>query len=63
MTVIWTALSDSVGIDSYVVEVSKSAAFTSTLSADTVDGAVTSQLLSGLYNDSYYWRVRAIDGA
>ncbi|MBI4178774.1 T9SS type A sorting domain-containing protein, partial [bacterium] len=64
VTVIWAALTgDSSGIDSYVVEVSKSAAFTSTISADTVDGAVTSQLLSGLYNDTYYWRVRAIDGA
>ncbi|MBI4179568.1 right-handed parallel beta-helix repeat-containing protein, partial [bacterium] len=60
-TVIWTAPADSVGIDSYVVEVSKSSAFTTTVSADTVDGAVTSQLLSGLYNDTYYWRVRAID--
>ena len=61
VTVIWAALTDSVGIDSYVVEVSKSAAFTVTISADTVDGTVTSQLLSGLYNDTYFWRVRAID--
>ncbi|MBI4177947.1 hypothetical protein HY522_00805, partial [bacterium] len=56
-----TALSDSVGIDSYVFEVSKSAVFAATIFSDTVDGALTSDTATGLYNDTYYWRARAID--
>ncbi|OGH59977.1 MAG: hypothetical protein A3G34_05850 [Candidatus Lindowbacteria bacterium RIFCSPLOWO2_12_FULL_62_27] len=61
VVVTWTALADSVGIDSYAVEASKSAAFASVAFADTVDGALTGDTIMGLYNDTYYWRVRAID--
>ncbi|OGH56189.1 MAG: hypothetical protein A3G34_17620 [Candidatus Lindowbacteria bacterium RIFCSPLOWO2_12_FULL_62_27] len=57
----WQAVSDSVGIDSYVVEVSKTLAFTSTVFVDTADGAFTADTVLGLYNDTYFWRVRAID--
>ena len=57
----WNALADSVGIDSYVVEVSKATNFSLTVFADTVDGVVTSDTASGLYNDTYFWRVRSID--
>ena len=57
----WQTLSDSVGIDSYALEVSKNTAFTNIAFTDTVDGALTSDTVTGLYNDTYYWRVRAID--
>ena len=59
--VVWNANADSVGVDSYVLEVSKSAAFTSLMFADTVDQVFTSDTITGLYNDTYYWRVRAVD--
>ena len=59
--VTWQAVSDSVGVDTYVVEVSKSLLFTATEFVDTVDRARTSDTVMGLYNDTYYWRVRAID--
>ena len=57
----WTALTDSVGIDSYAVEVSKSSSFTTIVFADTVSVSRTSDTLTGLYNDTYYWRVRGVD--
>lgn len=61
-TLSWTALSDSVGIDSYVLDVSNSPAFSSTVFTDTVDGVKTSDtVLTELGVDTYYWRVRAID--
>jgi len=61
VVVSWSAVSDSTGIDSYVVEVSSSSAFLSVVFADTVDGLRTSDTATGLYNDTYFWRVRAID--
>ncbi|MEK6577257.1 MAG: hypothetical protein AABZ05_06630, partial [Nitrospirota bacterium] len=57
----WSTLADSVGIDSYAVEVSKSSAFTTMTFTDTVDQLRTSDTVTGLYNDTYYWRVRGID--
>ena len=59
----WVALADSSGIDSYVVEAAKTSAFASTVFADTVDGTKTNDTITGLYNDTYFWRVRAIDNA
>ena len=59
--VFWSAVTDSVGIDSYVVEASKSAAFTTTVFVDTTDGTNTTDTITGLYNDTYFWRVRAVD--
>ena len=59
--VVWTATADSVGVDSYAVEVSKSSVFTTMTFSDTLDGVLTSDTVTGLYNDTYYWRVRAID--
>ncbi|MBI4178053.1 right-handed parallel beta-helix repeat-containing protein, partial [bacterium] len=56
-----SALSDSVGIDSYVIEAAKTPAFTTTVFADTIDGSLTSDTITGLYNDTYYWRARAVD--
>ena len=61
ITVGWTAIADSVGIDSYAVETAKTSAFATTVFADTVDGSQTADTLTGLYNDTHYWRVRAID--
>ncbi|MBI4180208.1 hypothetical protein HY522_12375, partial [bacterium] len=57
----WLAVSDSVGVDSYAIEVSRTAGFTTFVFTDTIDGLLTSDTITGLYNDSYYWRVRAID--
>ena len=57
----WLAPADSVGIDSFVVEVSTSSAFTGLVFADTVGGSRTADTVSGLYNDTYSWRIRAID--
>lgn len=57
----WAALADSSGIDSYVVEVSKSAVFAATIIVDTLADAKLWDTLPGLNNDTYYWRVRAID--
>ena len=59
----WSAVpADSVGIDSYAVEAARNAAFTAMVFADTVDQALTADTVTGLYNDMYYWRVRAVDG-
>ena len=57
------SLPDSVGIDSYAIEVSKNTGFTNIAFTDTIDGAtgLTSDTVTGLYNDTYYWRVRAVD--
>ncbi|MBI4178392.1 T9SS type A sorting domain-containing protein, partial [bacterium] len=57
----WAAVTDSVGIDSYVMEVSRTTAFTTLAFVDTIDGVLTSDTITGLYNDTYYWRVQAID--
>ena len=58
----WTALADSVGVDSYQIEVNNTIGFTAAMAfSDTIDGANTTDTLAGLYNDSYYWRVRAVD--
>ena len=61
LLVSWVALADSVSIDSFIVEVSKSTLFTALIFTDTVSGLRTSDTLSNLYNDTYFWRVRAID--
>ena len=61
LLVSWAANVDSVGVDSYAVEVSKNGTFTNMTFTDTVDQAWTSDTVTGLYNDTYYWRVRAID--
>ena len=60
VVVSWS-LSDSVGIDSFAVEASKNTAFTNIAFTDTIDGSRTNDTVTGLYNDTYYWRVRAID--
>ena len=60
-TLSWTAIGDSVGIDSYVVEVSNASNFSTISFADTVDGAVLNRTTSSLPADTYFWRVRAID--
>lgn len=57
----WAALGDSVGIDSYAVEVSKNSAFASLVFSDTVDGTQTADTLALVDVDTYYWRVRAFD--
>ena len=57
----WSAVSDSVGVDSYAVEVSKNTGFTNITFTDTIDQAFTVDTVTGLYNDTYYWRVRAVD--
>ena len=56
----WTT-SDSVGIDTYAVEVAKNLTFVNMVFTDTLDQLLTSDTITGLYNDSYYWRVRAVD--
>ena len=61
LVVSWAANADSVGVDSYAVEVSKNTSFTNIAFTDTVDQARTSDTVTGLYNDTYYWRGRAID--
>ncbi|MBI4178784.1 SusE domain-containing protein, partial [bacterium] len=57
----WSAVADSVGVDSYAVEVSTNTAFTNLVFTDTLDMLLTTDTITGLYNDTYYWRVRAID--
>jgi len=57
----WTAVSDSVGVDSYAIEVAKNLTFVNMVFTDTLDQLLTSDTITGLYNDTYYWRVRAID--
>ena len=61
VVVSWAANVDSVGVDSYAVEVSKNTTFTNMPFTDTVGRVLTSDTVTGLYNDTYYWRVRAID--
>ena len=61
LVVSWTAVTDSVGGDSYAVEVSKNITFTNMTFTDTVEETWASDTVTGLYNDTYFWRVRAID--
>src|SRR3989338_1817297 len=44
----WSEVADSVGIDSYAVEASKTSVFTSIVFSDTVWGALTSDTVTGL---------------
>ena len=58
----WVSVADSVGIDSYIVEVSRLISFETLALTDTVSGSRTQDTLSALsIYGTYYWRVRAID--
>jgi hypothetical protein len=58
-TVTWSASIDDGYIDHYVLQMSDSASFSTILDSWTLTG--TSQPVSGLSNNTYYFRVRAVD--
>ncbi len=60
-TISWTAVSDPSGIAAYNWQVSSSSAFTSVLLQSSTNGA-TQDVVSGLANGTYFWRVQAISG-
>src|SRR5688572_7652813 len=60
-TISWSAVSDPAGINGYNWQVSASSAFTSLIIADST--AATQDVVSGLPNGTYFWRVQAANGA
>jgi hypothetical protein len=61
-TISWTAVSDPSGIIAYNWQVSSSATFTKVILQNSTNGD-TQDLVSGLANGTYFWRVQAANGA
>jgi hypothetical protein len=61
LTISWSAVSDPAGINGYNWQVSASSAFTSLIIQDST--ASTQDVVSGLPNGTYFWRVQAANGA
>ena len=59
----WSAVSDATGIIGYNWQVSPSSSFSPVIVADSTDGVTTAAAVSGLANGTYFWRVRAVNGA
>ena len=57
----WTAVTDPSGIVAYNWQVSSSSAFTSVLLQSSTNG-VTQDMVSGLADGTYFWRVQAVNG-
>jgi hypothetical protein len=59
ITVSWSACTDDGGAPTYLLQMSDSSGFTTIL--DSWTPTTTSQAVTGLTNDTYYFRVRAVD--
>ena len=59
----WTAVSDPAGIIGYNYQVSAVADFSRLVHADSTGGNDTDDVVSGLTNGTYFWRVQAANGA
>src|SRR5712692_4226988 len=61
-TISWSAVSDASGIVAYNWQVSSSSTFTPVILQNSTNGA-TQDIVSGLANGTYFWRVQAVNGA
>src|SRR2546428_3407050 len=61
-TISWSAVSDPSGIVAYNWQVSSSSTFTPVILQNSTNGA-TQDVVSGLANGTYFWRVQAVNGA
>src|SRR2546427_13093695 len=61
-TISWSAVSDPSGIVAYNWQVSSSSTFTPVILQNSTNGA-TQDIVSGLANGTYFWRVQAVNGA
>lgn len=62
-TIAWSAVTDPSGILGYNWEVSTTSTFSSVILRDSTNADITSDVVSGLQNGTYFWRVRAASGA
>jgi len=62
-TISWSAVTDPAGIIGYNYQVSASPTFSSLITADSTGPNVTQDVISGLTNGTYYWRVQAASGS
>jgi len=64
LTISWSAVLDPGAINGgYNWQVSRSANFSPLVLADSTSPATTSDVVSGLVNGTYFWRVQAVDNA
>jgi hypothetical protein len=61
-TIAWSSVSDPHGIIAYNWQVSPSSSFSTVVLQDSTNGA-TQDIVSGLADGAYYWRVQAVNGA
>ena len=61
-TISWSAVSDPSGIVAYNWQVSSSSNFTPVILQNSTNGQ-TQDIVSGLANGTYFWRVQAVNGA
>src|SRR3954453_13414473 len=59
MTLSWSAVTDPTGIIGYNWQISPSSTFSPVVRLDSTNGDVTQELVSGLANGTYFWRVQA----
>src|SRR5207245_1697512 len=62
LSISWSAVSDPSGIVAYNWQVSSSSTFTPVILQNSTNGA-TQDIVSGLANGTYFWRVQAVNGA
>jgi len=62
LTISWSAVSDPSGIIAYNWQVSASSSFTAVILQNSTSGQ-TQDVVSGLANGTYFWRVQAVSGA
>jgi hypothetical protein len=62
-TISWSAVSDPAGIIGYNWQVSSSSNFTTVILQDSTNPQTTQDVVSGLANGTYFWRVQAANGA
>jgi hypothetical protein len=62
-TISWSAVSDPSGLLGYNWQVSPSSSFSTVVLQDSTNPDVTSDVVSGLSNGTYFWRVQAVNGA
>jgi hypothetical protein len=63
LTLSWSTVSDPSGIIGYNYQVSSTPDFARVVRADSTNGDVTEDVISGLTPGTYYWRVQAANGA
>src|SRR5512141_1447753 len=61
-TISWSAVSDPSGIVAYNWQVSPSSTFSPVIQQNSTSGQ-TQDVVSGLANGTYFWRVQAVNGA